>query len=108
VLQSGLTITIHVRPDAAGRRVVYIVGREGLRGAQVKSPDGTTGFVDRSVLIGAVSKAALSRGEQQMAANQVLRSARLVCSAEGDWQIAVPDPMQMVDVVATAESVLRA
>jgi DNA invertase Pin-like site-specific DNA recombinase len=54
VLHPNRTLTIHMQPDAAGYRIVYIVDSDGIQGAQVKAPEGTTGLIDRTVLVGLV------------------------------------------------------
>jgi hypothetical protein len=116
VLQVDRTLTIHLRADTAGYRVVYILGREGIQGAQVRLPEGTTGFIGRSVLAAMMppvrlrSKSAPEVDEEAFRRpnfDRLLERSRMVYTTDGDWQVFIPDPMQMAEVVVVAERTLR-
>lgn len=50
VMHAERTMTIHFKPDLAGIRVVYVLDRDGILGIQRKAPNGTTAWIDRSLL----------------------------------------------------------
>jgi hypothetical protein len=115
VLHSNRTMTIHLKPNAAGCRVVCVVGRDGIQGIQLKMPEGTTGFIGPSVLGGLVAPVKSGANTPTRADDQpwrphsldeLLKRIRIVDSPDGDWQAVVTDPMQMADVVVCAERVL--
>lgn len=109
VLHSNHLLTIHMRPDPLGHRVVYVVSRDGLQGVQIKSPVGITGFIDRAVFAEIVGSAMAAGGVGRgpVNADELLQRACILRSADGDWQVVVPDPMRMADLVARAERTLE-
>jgi DNA invertase Pin-like site-specific DNA recombinase len=116
VLHSNRTLTIHMRPDAAGYHVVYILDYDGIQGAQVRAPYGTTGLIDRSVLVGLVrpvrsgantrSGAYAESVWQSSNLDELIKRTRIVHSQDGDWQAMAPDPMQIAQVIGRAEQAL--
>jgi DNA invertase Pin-like site-specific DNA recombinase len=116
VLQADRTLTIHLKVNTVGFRIVYILGREGIQGAQVRLPEGTTGFIGRSVLaalIPPVKIRSVSAPEVDQEAfrrpnfDRLLELIRVVYIVDGDWQVFIPDPMQMAEVVLIAEQTSR-
>jgi DNA invertase Pin-like site-specific DNA recombinase len=113
VLHPNRTLTIHMQPDAAGYRIVYIVDSDGIQGAQVKAPEDTTGLIDRTVLVGLVRP--VRRGINTLAGTkdelawracsveELVKRVRLVHSPDGDWHAMAADPMQMAEIVGRAE-----
>ena len=115
VLHPNRTMTIHLKPDAAGCRVVCVVGRDGIQGIQLKMPEGTTGFIGPSILGGLVRPVKNGAHTPIRADDQpwrphgldgLLKRIRIIDSPDGDWQAVVPDPMQMAEVVVPAERAL--
>ena len=116
VLHANRSLTIHMQPDPAGYRVVYVVDYDGIKGAQVKAPEGKTGFIDRSVLTLLVrpvrrgaNTSAGARDEplwQPCDLKLLIKRIRLVDSPDGDWHAMASDPMQMAEVVGRAERTL--
>ena len=116
VLHSDRSLTIHMQPDPEGYRVVYIVDRDGIQGAQVKAPEGKTGFIDRYVLTGLVRpvrggfKTAAGKKEEPLwrpcDGNVLMKRIQVVHSLDGDWQAITADPMQMAEIVGRAERTL--
>jgi hypothetical protein len=116
VLHANRTLTIHMQAGSDGCRIVYIVDRDGIQGAQVKAPSGRTGFIDRSVVAGLVrpvtrgANTATSAREEPMwqpcHLDALLKRIRLVQSPDGDWHAMAADPMQMAAMVGRAEQTL--
>jgi DNA invertase Pin-like site-specific DNA recombinase len=113
VLHPDRSLTVHMRLDPAGHRVVYIIDRDGIQGAQVKAPEGKTGFIDRYVLTGLVRP--VKRGPavrakealwQPSDPDHVIKRIRLVDSPDGDWHALAADPMQIAEIVGRAERTL--
>jgi hypothetical protein len=101
-----------MQPDPDGYRVVYILDSDGIQGAQVRAPEGKTGVVSRSVLIGLVRpvrhghKTSNVRTEpfwQACDLDLLLKRIRLVHSPDGDWHAMAADPLQIAEVVGRAE-----
>jgi hypothetical protein len=115
VLHPDRTMTIHLKPGAAGCGVVCVVGREGIQGIQLKMPEGTTGFIGPSILGGLVRPVKNGANAPIRADDQpwrprgldgLLKRIRIIDSPDGDWQAVVPDPLQMAEVVVRAERAL--
>ena len=105
-----------MRPDPAGYRVVYIVDRGGIKGAQVKAPQGETGFIERSALstlvqpvVSGAKTLTGARNEprwQPCKLDDLLECIQVVRSPNGDWQAIAANPMQMANIVGRAEETL--
>ena len=79
----------------------------------MKSPTGTTGFIDRSILVGVVRP--VTRSANTVAAaedeplwracdlDELLKRIRLAQSPDGDWHAMAADPMQAAELVGRAE-----
>jgi hypothetical protein len=117
VLHPGRTMTIHFKPDANECRIVYVLDADGLRGIQFKAPEGTTGFIDPSILIGMVrpvkngSKTPTSADAERVWRSRnleaLLKRVRIVTSQGGDWHAIASDPMQATEIVARADRLLE-
>jgi hypothetical protein len=76
---------------------VWLIGRDGLRGIQVKAPAGRTGFIDQSVLRGLVAEEC-NLGDTGASVNglanleSVLERTRIIDLPHGDWQAVAPAP----------------
>ena len=118
VMHAERTLTVHFKSDSAGMRIVYILDRDGILGIQLKALDGTTGFIDRSLLWNLVrpvksgAKTPIDPDDERLWQSrdigQLLRRARIVTSSDGDWQAVASHPLQMARVVVRAEQALRA
>lgn len=114
VLHPDRILTLHMKPDAAGCRIVFVLGPEGLRGIQMKAEAGKVGFIDRSVCEGFVlpirngvsSVGADKKPWQPRSVDEAVEQASVIHSAQGDWQAIIHDPVQAIDVIARAENVL--
>jgi len=115
VLHADRSLTIHMQPDPEGYRVVYILDSDGIQGAQVRAPEGKTGIVSRSVLIGLVrpvrpgyntSNVTKEPSWEACDLDLLLKRIRLVHSPDGDWHALTADPLQMAEIVGRAERTL--
>jgi DNA invertase Pin-like site-specific DNA recombinase len=118
VLHPDRTLTLHMKPDALGRCAVYVLDHQGIQGVQITAPHGTTGFINRPVLLGLVQPVN-NRGQNTGKIDgegewrpddlvELLERVRIVYSPEGDWQAVALDPMQVSQVVLDAKKALAA
>jgi len=116
VLHVNRVVTLHMKPDALGCRVVYASGHDGVQGIQVEAATGTTGFIGSAILAGIVRPVRSGLGKKGGAneppwhpcsLGDLFKRIQINHSPNGDWQAVAHDSMQMADVIARAEHALR-
>jgi DNA invertase Pin-like site-specific DNA recombinase len=101
VLHPGREVTVHLQPDNTGCRIVFAMGRDGILGVHVKMPEGTTGFIDRSVLVHASHSATL--GREATLVEQAASRTQVVLEANGDWRAVAVPTVQIAELVTVGE-----
>jgi DNA invertase Pin-like site-specific DNA recombinase len=108
-----LTLTIHLKPDFAGCRTVYVLERDGIRGIQIRFANGTIGLIDRQSVYGLIkpvrcisAKLVPDDGWYPERIDALLQRIEIVYAVEGDWQVVASDPMRLSGAVMRAEQTL--
>lgn len=113
VLHPNRVLTLHMKPNSTGCRIAFVIGYEGVRGIQVKTPEGTVGFVDAALLTPFIRPVGSGMTKRAPAVwspgdvEDVLYRTQILYAENGDWEAVVHDPTQMTDMVALAELTLR-
>jgi hypothetical protein len=105
VLDVGQVLTIHMKSDIVGYTVVYEIRPEGLHGAHVTITEGSTGFIEPALLAG-VLKIRDGSADTTIAIGELMKRVQVLKSQNGNWKAALPDPLQMANLVSRAERVL--
>lgn len=114
VLQPDYILTIHVKHDFSQYRVAYILGRDGLSGAQVKLPEGVTGLIGQAILAEIVPPTKCKRaipagsdGPEQMGdSDDLLARIQVTRNSAGDWQAGLHHPQKLAKIVNVSEAAL--
>jgi len=110
VLHEHRIATIHMKPDAAGCQIVYLLDPYGLHGVQVTGRDGTIGFIGPAALLN--FEETFTKTSDRHAPRRSRRLAKLLeCipvaqTPSGDWRTKAPHVDQMPAIVARAGRLL--
>ena len=114
VLHPNRVVSVHMRPNAAGCRIACVVGYQGVRGIQIKTQEGTIGFIGGALLtplvrpVGSGISKHSPQPWQPRNIDELLSRMHIVYLENGDWEAVPFDPTQTAEVVAAAERTLGA